>query len=258
MAGWFKEPAAIDLRSTGHSGSHEGCYLRHLNSCSEKLSREHMVSENVLRIIGGDKIKLTGVPFLKGESREIGLSSLVSKCLCTAHNSALSELDIEAGRLYRAMLDGIAGNDAGERYHMFSGHDIERWLLKVAAGLAASGWFATGGTKLPGVFAENTDIVQLLEEPYSWMHPMGLYFIQRNPGEIFEVENQIQFQPLASAVGELAGIIATIHGIMMPLALLRSIIVPGSSLEGATYRPKRMNLKEQDVFWMMKGKVTQV
>jgi hypothetical protein len=103
--GWRKVPVKIDLLATGEVGSHQRCYLRQLNTCSSKISGEHTISATVLKAIGKDSVKVSGFPWLNGETRSIGIDSLATNCLCTAHNTALSPLDAEAGRFYRALED---------------------------------------------------------------------------------------------------------------------------------------------------------
>jgi hypothetical protein len=105
--GWHKAPITLKLDATGLLGSHSRCYLRHLNMCSNKLSGEHTISAVVLREIGEENLRLGGAPWLdEGEERKIGINSLVTKRLCSAHNSALSPLDAEAGRFYRVLTQG--------------------------------------------------------------------------------------------------------------------------------------------------------
>jgi hypothetical protein len=100
---WFKVPAFIQLSAGTDRDSLPRCYLRHLNTCSDKLSAEHLISEAVLRVIATDKLTFSGLPWLKGEQRSIGLASLTSNCLCTKHNSALSDLDAAAARFFEAI-----------------------------------------------------------------------------------------------------------------------------------------------------------
>jgi hypothetical protein len=77
-------------------GSHERCYLRELNTCSSKISGEHAISSTVLRAFGKDSIEISGFPWLNAETRSIGIRSLTTNCLCTAHNSALSRRHAKA------------------------------------------------------------------------------------------------------------------------------------------------------------------
>jgi hypothetical protein len=73
--GWHKVPVKIDLLGTGEVGRHERCYLRQLNTCSSKISGEHAVSATVLKAIGKDSVKVSGFPWLNGQTRSIGINS---------------------------------------------------------------------------------------------------------------------------------------------------------------------------------------
>jgi hypothetical protein len=246
---WFKAPASIDLRATGHTGSLNKCYLRELGTCSDKVSGEHIISANVLRIVGGDenKIRLTGVPWLpKGETRDIGISSLVSNCLCEAHNHALSQLDAVAGRFYRAIQTSMVDKAAPVRTRLFSGHDIERWLLKTTAGLAASKYLGADGEVLPPLFAGAIDIAELLQDPSAWRSPMGLYVLGV-PGQRFRPTNALDVAPLTSATSrEIAGLITNIHSLSVALLLDRKEAIKDTPVQKAPYRIEQFNVNTEN------------
>jgi hypothetical protein len=240
--GWFKAHASIDLLATGHTGSHKKCYLRELGTCSDSISGEHPISATVLRAIGEDRLRITGTPWLpQGESRDIGIQSLVSNCLCGAHNSALSRLDAIAGRFYRDIQTTLLDDNAPVRTRLFSGHDIERWLLKTSAGLAASKYLGADGEVLPGVFAEGIDIAELLQAPTAWRSPMGMYVLVV-PGQQFQAKNELRVAPLASTTREIGGLLTVIHGITVALLLDRRESIKDTQLQRALYRIEKFNM----------------
>lgn len=108
------------------------CFLGITKDCARPMSGDHFMSAAVLRRISAERITIRG-PY--GE-RTLAVSSdaLKTKRLCKRHNSALAPLDAEAGRLFQAMRDvnsTLAKNaDPSQPLYMFSGIDIERWLLK--------------------------------------------------------------------------------------------------------------------------------
>jgi hypothetical protein len=64
--------------------------------------------------------------------------ALTTKCLCRRHNSALSPLDAEAGRLFRAVQSiemSFSAASFSQRLHFFAGFDLERWLAKTLVSL---------------------------------------------------------------------------------------------------------------------------
>jgi hypothetical protein len=221
--------------NTGHKGSHPKCYLRDLQTCSEKISGEHAISATVLKAINKDAITIAGFPWLKkGETRSVGIKSLVANCLCEAHNSALSSLDAGAGQFYRALQSAVRNNDNSD-IRQFSGHDIERWLLKTTAGLAASRNLSAESGRLPGVFTDEISVPELLQNPSAWKAPIGLYSIQ-SLGQSIQLKDEFGLAPLASEGKEIGGLITQIHGFTLLLLAVPSTVIKGSLLEGKIYR----------------------
>lgn len=118
---------------------------------------------------------------------------------------------------------------------MFSGYDVERWLLKTTAGLAASKSLASDRVRLPGIFARGIDIGLLLELPGSWQKPMGMYIVHKL-GERFSMNTELEVAPLSSPALEIGGLLTRMHGFLVCLLLTRSEDLKGSPLEHAPYR----------------------
>ncbi len=66
------------------------CWAACLGDCSGKISREHIVTAGLFL---DDKITVQGPPWCRDEPKEIGLTALTKKNLCTKHNSDLSVVD---------------------------------------------------------------------------------------------------------------------------------------------------------------------
>jgi hypothetical protein len=238
--GWRKEAGDIRLDDTGFSGSHANCYLSSTNTCSTKISSEHVISGSVLNVLTEKSIEISGVPWLKpGEKKRIGIASLVANCLCTAHNSSLSALDTAAGKFFEAIQKcGTTETRPGLEF-IVNGHDIERWFLKMLAGMSVSNYLGANGVPLTG-FHSSIDIVGLLQDPRKWMPPLGLYFTQ-SLGHRFRREDSFALAPLSlDESGEIAGMLGDVQGLHIAvLAINRPI--QGSSLERSSYRPGRIN-----------------
>lgn len=225
--GWHKSPAVINLTDTGYSGSHPRCYLNALNSCSEKLSREHVISATVLKAINQDAIDVSGFPWIKaGETKRVGVSSLVANCLCAAHNHVLSPLDAVAGQFYRALQSGLGKEPGKQQRYLFSGHDVERWLLKTLAGMAASRNLSSQHERLPGLFNNEISVPSLLENALAWKAPLGMYSLQRL-GQRLQLKNGLEIAPLSAETKELGGMITLLHGLTTILvAVLVGAVAP--------------------------------
>lgn len=158
---------------TGHQ--HAKCYARADQNCSLKISKEHFISETLLRQIQlNNTAKVAGLKCQPKESfGVIPLSGLASSILCERHNNALSPLDAcmglfsEAIRDYDAALLSHASTQASEQ-RSFSGDDIERWMLKCLLGLTASKNLMTTTLK--------PECMDLLFGDIDWPEGWGLYF----------------------------------------------------------------------------------
>jgi hypothetical protein len=88
------------------------CYARELGGCCAEINREHYVSEGILERIenpDGKKsriVRATGLSFLAGESRLLGVAGLCSHILCANHNGALSPFD-SAGIAFYCAVDRL-------------------------------------------------------------------------------------------------------------------------------------------------------
>jgi hypothetical protein len=119
------------------------CYAAAIGDCSKSISREHYITEGVLKLIG-DPITLKGFPWQGAGERTVGTKALTAKILCERHNTALSSLDevgirffdkLRLGRFERSPSEAVVGSQIS----LFRGEMIELWMLKVLCGLIVSG-----------------------------------------------------------------------------------------------------------------------
>ena len=132
---WAKQPAKICISEASQT-SNTKCYANCLESCSVKLSREHIFSRSIQKQLGGvNEVDVFGLPFQQQHPQTFSISSLTSKVLCSNHNAALSPLDTEAGRLFEKSLAIVQDFDQADKASLFAGEDIELWMLKTLLGL---------------------------------------------------------------------------------------------------------------------------
>src|ERR1035438_2904312 len=96
------------------SFANPGCYARSLGRCSQQISREHYVSDKVLRVVslGEPSVLVSNLHFQQPNMPERkGIRSLVAKVLCSKHNSDLSPFDVAGFSLISGMdqMDRAAG-----------------------------------------------------------------------------------------------------------------------------------------------------
>ncbi len=128
------------------------------------------MSRNILARITTNRLKIENAGlFFKGKERvEIGVDDFVAKVLCDTYNKALGPLDAAAGLVFstiEALVNDVAniadGGMALDCFHLSSGIDIERWLIKVYCGLVAAGKIRS----LSGQILKRSALPHI-----SWMH----------------------------------------------------------------------------------------
>jgi hypothetical protein len=145
---------------------------------------------------------------------------LASPILCTAHNTALSELDSFAGefaaafaRIHAALHNGSTVSTAV----IFNGNNLERWLLKTLCGLLASGSGRTAaGVPIPADVRDEWVAIQYGLADFIGVS--GLYV----PGKLMTIlpttPGQFSVGPLSRDDGKVVGLQAMLplfHGLLV-------------------------------------------
>jgi hypothetical protein len=96
-----------------------------------QLFRKPYISAGVINDVS---VTVFGFPWCRDKPRTIGLNSAVANVLCTGHNSALSDLDNEAGRFSKFLIEAYL---QPQGYHAITlnGWLLERWALKTFVNL---------------------------------------------------------------------------------------------------------------------------
>jgi hypothetical protein len=138
---WRKTPSDCIPPAPQTGIAQPQCYAATLCDCSSKMSDEHLIPESILRKQSSSGINtVSGFVFSHGSPDDIPAKRLVARVLCARHNNALSPLDAEALRLFTAFFDFNLKADAHtSETRLFSGEDIERFMLKSYCAMVASG-----------------------------------------------------------------------------------------------------------------------
>jgi hypothetical protein len=98
-------PATIVPPGAVSGHAHPRCFASVDNNCSNRISREHFISQTLLRQIElNNTAKIAGLRWQQPQSFNIfPLSGLASNILCERHNSALSPLDATVGAFTQAI-----------------------------------------------------------------------------------------------------------------------------------------------------------
>lgn len=176
---WDKKPTHIKPVSHVSNYSHEKCYARKTANCSTKISREHFISNNILKDLElNGKVKIVGLPWQEKEKFDLlSRNNLASNILCTTHNEFLSPFDSSIGRLSKTLLkfdEDFNLNNAKEDLAIFSGEDLEKWMLKTACAFIASNQITENGLKIS---CELKDIyIDILYNDQPFPDKWGMYF----------------------------------------------------------------------------------
>jgi len=199
---------------TGHSLA--GCYAALLNDCDTKVSKEHYVSEVLLRHLNlDDGLRVSGLSWqAPDETHRIAPAALATRMLCRRHNSALSVLDSVAMRIFQSLDERGASGSGTQQLSLFNGHDLERWLLKVLCGLAFSG-NARFEREVDTAISVKWLLTLFGQRDFEAGH--GLY-VRCQVGERFEGPRGLRINPLASGQ-RLFGIIVSVCGYDLVLSL---------------------------------------
>ena len=170
------------------TNTYRRCWMEVLGGCSGKLSREHVVSEKVLKHLSDSAIGLTTVA-PDGSSQTNGIGSVTIRNLCAHHNSGTGVLDDEAQRLVSAVesfvrLNSserlIAAGAAPERTVVINGHLFERWTVKTFLNVYMSGNLRHKDEVLPMFDLINPGVAEYVFNGRGLPFPQGLYGI--DPG----------------------------------------------------------------------------
>lgn len=177
---WLKQPSSVYVNGQNNY-VHPRCYANALGNCSETISREHYISEVVLKqqeIEGG--VTAFGFSFLGAKSKSMPIKAMASNILCEAHNSALSALDSEAGRLFKYSLEIAFSYYQASPINIFAGEDIELWLLKTFLGIFYSNQIQT--LSFDGLsnrdYSIDPSLIKILFQKQDWPQNWGLYITE--------------------------------------------------------------------------------
>ncbi len=229
--------------------------MKELGSCVAPISGEHLISESVIEVLQGDgEFSISGLPWLaKGEEKVVGKKSLRANCLCTKHNSALSPIDNAAKHFFQSLKAYLEADAGVPRHALISGHDLERWLLKTAKALAASGNLAQGDERLSGTFTADLSLLPMLDDPAAWPETTGLYCLM-NEGDLMLNHSRFQLSPWVETEDgkdEIVALQVNILGFIFVLLLQQFVSDKFPLLTNAMYRPGRIEIRyPKSISWV--------
>ncbi len=177
---WEKTPVGI-VNFSAPPFENDRCYLSPLGCCGAKITKEHFISRNILERITTGSLRFDGSGHFFGgkEQVDISIDDFCAKVLCDNHNLSLSVLDAAAGLAFstiEALARDVANLGRGQKsFHVSSGIDIERWMIKVYCGLVAAKKIRSASGKTVPRNALEPYLLDSLIGTTSLSTPLGLY-----------------------------------------------------------------------------------
>lgn len=213
---WIAEPPPPLLTGPRTGYANPGCYARVSNDCSDDLTLEHYISDDVLESIAADGkvVMVSGAAWLGRDIKQktVGMNSLSSRMLCGRHNRALSPLDSMAADFFRYFRDDqldvmkFYGNDFARSFTMVSGPRIELWMLKAIWGAIEAKALTVDGRRAYrfrlGVTAKQ--LAEILWRGAAWPPSWGMYVLLDRDHDQWVKENSVRLR-LASVGSEILG-----------------------------------------------------
>jgi hypothetical protein len=141
----IKRPAVVVPAGQVTNFSHPRCFANADHNCSPTISGEHFISKNVLGQLGTQgTAKIAGLKWQEAQRFNVlPIPALAPRILCTRHNEALSPLDATIGYFFQTLQhydDALhpSAKASPDEARLFSGEDLERWMLKCLLGSTKS------------------------------------------------------------------------------------------------------------------------
>jgi hypothetical protein len=228
----------------------QSCWAHSLGACDEKMSREHHVSERILKLFSA--VSVQGFPWCK-EPKEVGIGSLTARHLCTKHNSDLSKTDDAAGLLFEAIRNQFNDDITARQPDTIdvNRNHLERWFLKTAINFRVAGkpemlW--------PSGYGKGRPVpIRLVKTAFgrtSFHKPHGLYF-HTQADRVFVSEDRITFSALTEEDNVSRAFFFRFRGVVAllwlydqaPLELKLRFPDEDVSAEHFLYHPQVLNLR---------------
>ncbi|HMB03593.1 MAG TPA: hypothetical protein VKP69_07615 [Isosphaeraceae bacterium] len=194
-----------------------------MGNCSDKISREHIVSKSLFL---GNVVRAEGFPWCKTGPKEVGLSSLTSKTLCKKHNNDISYIDSGGAnafnvfrqlRLVANQRHGLAPGTWQVVEYRINGPLLERWLLKTLINISYNGDYPIGA-RFIAKGHPNQELVEIVFGLRKFTGRAGLYFVVHTGQEVYS-DDTVQFSPLIKDGAYIIGGLFSFRGFRLLLEL---------------------------------------
>lgn len=212
------------------------CWADKLGDCSEKQSKEHLVSKGLFEedeFYEPSIVIPWGFNWCRDEPKRISVSSFSSKILCEHHNNLLSSVDAEAIHAYNVFRKlwlaiqnpkSILTNEV--IYYEIDGYLLERWFLKTAINIL----YSDCGLDKPPI-----EFIELAFGLKRFPENIGLYMADSLRQPIYEFDDGIKFTPIMRNYDTFTTVLFEFRGWKFALPLINEPLP--TSLNNIEYTP---------------------
>jgi hypothetical protein len=233
-----------------------GCWAQKLGGCSDKTSREHIVSAG---IFPEGAILVKGFPWCPDELKEISVASFTKKVLCERHNSALTDVDragIGAMNVFRQEVQISNAREKlkprrwrVEEFHI-DGRALERWFLKTLINVATDGIHKIGRDS-DEIGKPSERLVRIAFGMETFKPEAGMYVLG-HIGQSVKLREGVLLNPLIDTAKDIVGVVFHFHGYRFLLyleeeGLQPNIPIPSMFGEEAHNTQTRYHLKALNI-----------
>jgi hypothetical protein len=193
-----------------------GCWAEKLGGCSDKTSREHIISAG---IFPEGTILVKGFPWCPDELKEISVASFTKRVLCERHNNTLTHVDQAGIGAMNVFRQEVQINNAREKLKprrwrvekfQIDGRGLERWFLKTLINVATDGIYKIGrdSTEIGNPSERLVRIAFGLEtfKPKAGMYSLG------HVGQSLKLREGVLLNPLIDPAKDIVGVLFHFHG----------------------------------------------
>lgn len=241
---WCKTPTILSGKSPLTNHLHNKCYAKVTRDCSNKISKEHFISEYLLNNLGNaNTVNIKGLSWQGfGKIQTLPKAGLAANILCTRHNEMLSPFDAEMGRFHRTIVQynkGFATTTPHNELSIFSGEDLEKWLLKTVCAFIASNQIAVGDKRVHCQLKEIYTDILFNDKPFpdGW----GLY-VDAASDQTIVYHNYLGFKFLVQED-------SLLYAKMLLTGLVFYLVLdnPNNIKPGIIYRPRGIEIKKNEI-----------
>jgi hypothetical protein len=192
------------------------CWAEILGDCSDKISKEHIISEGMFP---GLDILVNGFSWCREAFKEIRIETFVKRILCEHHNHALRVIDNAGIDAMKAFRDEVQITNARKtlkpirwtvKKFQIDGRGLERWCLKTLINVAAEGEYKIGrDSNTAG--QPSARLVRIAFGKENFKPKAGLYGVG-DAGENWNIKDGVRLQPYVDKENTAVGGLFVIHG----------------------------------------------